>query len=76
MPSTAKNTDQELTTRQVILEAAYEEIHVRGFQGASLSKILSSTSVTKGALYNYFPTKLALGYVAVDEILADNIQQQ
>ena len=76
MPSTGKNTEQELATRQVILEAAYEEIHARGFQGASLSKILSSTSVTKGALYHYFPTKLALGYAVVDEILADHIQQQ
>ncbi len=75
MPSTAKNTEQELATRQVILEAAYEEIHARGFQGASLSKILSSTSVTKGALYHYFPTKLELGYAVVDEILADHIQQ-
>jgi len=75
MPSAAKNTDQELATRQVILEAAYEEIHVHGFQGASLSKILSSTSVTKGALYHYFPTKLELGYAVVDEILADHIQQ-
>lgn len=76
MPSTAKNTEQETTTRQVILEAAYEEIHARGYQGASLSKILSSTNVTKGALYHYFPTKLELGYAVVDEILADHIQQQ
>ncbi len=75
MSSVAKNTEQELATRQVILEAAYEEIHARGFQGASLSKILSSTSVTKGALYHYFPTKLELGYAVVDEILADHIQQ-
>jgi len=76
MPSTAKNTEQELVTRQVILEAAYEEIHVRGFQAASLSKILANTEVTKGALYHYFPTKLELGYAVVDEILADHIQQQ
>jgi len=76
MPSTAKNTEQEISTRQVILEAASDEIHARGFQGASLSKILSSTSVTKGALYHYFPTKLALWYAVVDEILAEHIQQQ
>ena len=75
MPSTAKNSEQELATRQVILEAAYEEIHARGFQGASLSKILSSTNVTKGALYHYFPTKIELGYAVVDEILAEHIQQ-
>lgn len=76
MPYTANNTEQELATRQVILEAAYEEIHARGFQAASLSKILANTNVTKGALYHYFPTKLDLGYAVVDEILADSIQQQ
>jgi AcrR family transcriptional regulator len=76
MPSTATNTEQDIATRQVILQAAYEEIHARGFQAASLSKILANTSVTKGALYHYFPTKLALGYAVVDEILAEQIQQQ
>ena len=75
MSSTARDTVQQLATRQVILEAAYEEIHVHGFQGASLSKILSSTNVTKGALYHYFPTKLELGYAVVDEILSEHIQQ-
>jgi len=72
----ATDTEQELATRQVILQAAYEEIHMRGFQAASLSKILANTNVTKGALYHYFPTKLALGYAVVDEILAEHIQQQ
>ena len=75
MSSTARDTVQQLATRQVILEAAYEEIHAYGFQGASLSKILSSTNVTKGALYHYFPTKLELGYAVVDEILSEHIQQ-
>ncbi|MBT8112479.1 MAG: TetR/AcrR family transcriptional regulator [Gammaproteobacteria bacterium] len=76
MQTAATDTEEELATRQVILQAAYEEIHVRGFQAASLSKILANTNVTKGALYHYFPTKLALGYAVVDEILAEQIQQQ
>jgi TetR/AcrR family transcriptional repressor of nem operon len=76
MPTTVTNTGQDTVTRQVILQAAYEEIHMRGFQAASLSKILANTNVTKGALYHYFPTKLALGYAVVDEILAEQIQQQ
>lgn len=76
MQIAATDTEQELATRQVILQAAYEEIHKRGFQAASLSKILANTNVTKGALYHYFPTKLALGYAVVDEILAEHIQQQ
>lgn len=76
MQTAATDTEEELATRQVILQAAYEEIHVRGFQAASLSKILANTNVTKGALYHYFPTKLALGYAVVDEILAEQILQQ
>lgn len=76
MQIAATDTEQELATRQVILQAAYEEIYMRGFQAASLSKILANTNVTKGALYHYFPTKLALGYAVVDEILAEHIQQQ
>jgi AcrR family transcriptional regulator len=76
LPSIATNTEEDVATRQVILQAAYEEIHARGFHAASLSKILSTTHVTKGALYHYFPTKLALGYAVVDEILAEIIRQQ
>jgi len=67
---------QHSATRQIILQAAFDEIHARGFQGASLSKILSSTQVTKGALYHYFPNKLALGYAVVEEHIAAHIYDQ
>ena len=67
---------QDSETRQIILQAAFEEMHVRGYQAASLSKILSSTNLTKGALYHYFPTKLELGYAVVDELLANQIHSQ
>lgn len=50
------------------------EIHEHGFQGASLSRILDSTGLTKGALYHHFPNKLALGYAVVDELLAIYMQ--
>jgi len=67
---------QHSATRQIILQAAFDEIHARGFQGTSLSKILSSTQVTKGALYHYFPNKLALGYAVVEELIAADIYDQ
>jgi len=56
-------------TRQQILESAFEEIHRRGFQAASIQNILKHTGVTKGALYHHFPGKLDLGYAVVDEIV-------
>ena len=64
-------------TREIILEAAFSEIHRYGFQAASLSSILINTGLTKGALYHHFPAKHDLGLAVVDEvverILADTI---
>jgi AcrR family transcriptional regulator len=65
--------DVELDTRGKILTAAYREIHLNGFQSASLSNILARTGVTKGALYHHFPNKTELGYAVVDEVIARRI---
>lgn len=65
--------DAEPDTRGQILSAAYREIHVSGFQAASLSNILARTGVTKGALYHHFPNKIELGYAVVDEVIARRI---
>jgi TetR/AcrR family transcriptional repressor of nem operon len=56
-------------TREKLLKAAFEEIYRRGFQAASLDTILAQAGVTKGALYHHFPTKAALGYAVVDEVV-------
>jgi len=62
-------------TRQLLLTAAAEEIHVHGYQAASLSRILAQTDVTKGALYHHFSSKLALGYAALDERFAPLLRE-
>lgn len=62
-------------TRQTIIEAAFREMYVRGFQAASLDTILARTGVTKGALYHHFPSKLHLGYAVVDEVLETVLRQ-
>ena len=56
-------------TRKRILEAAFMEIYRKGFQGMRLDDVLSTTELTKGALYHHFPNKRALGYAVVDEII-------
>ena len=76
MPLASQQTTQDSATRQIILQAAFDEIHAHGFQAASLAKILSTTGVTKGALYYYFPNKLTLGYAVVDELLKLQILQK
>ncbi len=65
----------EPDTRDRILFAAYKEIHVNGFQAASLNTILSHTGVTKGALYHHFPNKTQLGYAVIDEVIAHRIHR-
>jgi TetR/AcrR family transcriptional repressor of nem operon len=57
------------TTRDKLLQAAFEEIYRRGFQAASLDTILAKAGVTKGALYHHFPNKASLGYAVVDEVV-------
>lgn len=56
-------------TRQTLLQAAFDEIYVHGFQGASLDRILKDTGVTKGALYHHFRNKLELGYAVLEEVI-------
>lgn len=61
-------------TREKILFAAFNEIHVQGFRSASLGNILKKTGVTKGALYHHFPNKQALGYAVFDELIVPQSQ--
>ena len=63
-------------TRQALLEAGFAEIYRHGFRAASVANILKSTRVTKGAFFHHFPTKKALGYAVVDEVIAGMIRAQ
>ena len=65
----ARRTREPDVTRAKILKAAFDEIHRRGFQAASLDRILAEAGVTKGALYHHFPDKASLGYAVVDEVV-------
>ncbi len=58
-------------TRQALLDAAFNEIHLHGYQAASLNDILKAAGCTKGSLYHHFPDKHALGLAAI----ADNIDR-
>jgi len=67
-------TKQPDITRDKVLEAAFCEIHRRGYQAASIANILASTGLTKGALYHHFPTKQALGLAVVDEVIEQRLE--
>lgn len=63
-------------TRRAILDAALEEIHLRGFQGMRVEHILQRTGLTKGALYHHFTNKMSIGYAIVDEILGQDVMER
>ncbi len=60
--STPKNT------RQKILLAAFKEIHLYGYQSASIQNIINQAGVTKGALYHHFKSKHDLVITLLDEV--------
>jgi len=62
-------------TRQALIEAAFNEIHRNGFRAASLDNILTSTGVTKGALYHHFNSKTDLGYAVVEESIGPFVEE-
>jgi AcrR family transcriptional regulator len=63
-------------SRSEILNAAFWEVFSHGFQGVSIDDIVKKTSLTKGAFYHQFPTKLDLGYALVDEVIKPMIMQR
>jgi TetR/AcrR family transcriptional regulator, transcriptional repressor for nem operon len=67
-PVSVKKRDLE-KSRKEILTAAFFEVFTHGFQGISVDDIVKKTSMTKGAFYHHFPTKLELGYALVEEVI-------
>jgi AcrR family transcriptional regulator len=63
-------------TRRRLLELGQEEIYLRGFQGASLEKIIKRAGVTKGAFFHHFASKTEFGYRVVEEVIAEMIAAQ
>ena len=72
---TARSRDPE-RTRELLLQAAFEEMYRSGFRGADLDAILAAARVTKGALYYHFDDKEALGYAVLDEVMASDLHQK
>lgn len=68
-----KQTRDLEKSRKEILDVAFMEVFSRGFQGVSVDDIVKKTSMTKGAFYHHFPTKLDLGYALVEDVISPMI---
>jgi TetR/AcrR family transcriptional repressor of nem operon len=56
-------------TRLTILQKAFEQIYVKGYQTTSVDEIIANTQVTKGAFYYHFKTKDEMGLAIINEVL-------
>jgi AcrR family transcriptional regulator len=75
-PKTKRRLRDPEHTRKLLPEGASREVHKSGFQRAGLDTILAATEVIKGALYNPFNSKEALGYAIVEEVIAASTRQK
>ena len=63
------------TTREKILDTAFEEVYKRGYSGASINKILEEAGVPKGSLYHFFPSKKELVLAVIKERIIPKIDR-
>ena len=71
----AQMTTEKPNARHRLLEAAFTQIHMHGFQGMRVDAILEKTTLTKGAFYHHFASKQALGIAVVDELIYGKITE-
>jgi TetR/AcrR family transcriptional repressor of nem operon len=57
-------------TREAILDAATELMHLKGYQATTLDDVLTASGVGKGNFYYHFKSKEDLGYAILDQIIA------
>lgn len=65
------NNQMKETTRQKLLDAAFDEIYSHGYQGAALADILAKAEVHKGSMYHYFANKKEMALAAIQEKIAE-----
>lgn len=68
-PPLSRRELNKLATREAIFEAAMNLFSSRGFEATTIDEIAAASGVSKGTVFNYFPTKEAIvGYVAVQHL--------
>lgn len=63
-------------TRDRLIDAAYEELYSKGYQGAALTDILQAAGVHKGSLYHFFSSKKELAIAAITERMAQRFAER
>jgi len=66
----------EIKTRERLINATYEEIYSKGYQGAALTDILRAAGVHKGSMYHFFSSKKEMAITAISERMAQRFAER
>jgi TetR/AcrR family transcriptional repressor of nem operon len=66
----------EKKTRERLIDATYEEIYSKGYQGAALTDILRVAGVHKGSMYHFFASKKEMAITAISERMAQRFAER
>lgn len=64
------------STRRILVDAAFAEMHEHGFGPTGLEAILARAGLTKGAIYHHFENKTELGHAVFDELVVPWVRER
>ncbi|MDQ6964100.1 MAG: TetR/AcrR family transcriptional regulator [Mariprofundales bacterium] len=67
---------QPKATRNLLLDAAFEQLYLHGFHGTSIQAILQQSGLTKGALFHHYASKKALALATLEQIITPLIYER
>jgi len=56
-----------MSSREKLLDVAFEEIYHNGYSATSVDKILKKANMNKGSMYHFFKSKKELGLAVINE---------
>lgn len=63
------------STREKILDVVFKLVYINGYNGTSMSMILSACEIPKGSLYHFFKSKKELVLCVIKERLAPRVEE-
>jgi TetR/AcrR family transcriptional repressor of nem operon len=64
------------SSREKLLDVAYEEIYYNGYHATSVDKILKKANMNKGSMYHFFKSKKELGLAVIKERVKNYIHDK
>ena len=64
------------SSRNKLLDIAFEEIYINGYHATSIDKILKKASMNKGSMYHFFKSKKELTLAIINEKISLYIEDK